>query len=396
MQSNSIPSSSTLSLAKSVKLDLPQFLGVDPTTWVYKANQYFGYYQTQIAEKLLIASFHMDLEALIWLQEAEEAGVFSGWESFVPALHVRCGTSAYDDPIEVLTKMRQTSTLALYKVEFEAVSNRVKGLSPLHKLSCFLSGLKDEIRLPIRMLNPQSLNEAFGLAKIQEEYVWSNRKSIMYQQESGNTSILGLPKSNAMLDTKPKIPVKRITPIQMDERRKKGLCYNCDEKRGPRHKCKNVKLFLLEGINIIPKLQSGVQITEVDEEVGSDLNKPIEQEEEDVGITLYALTKTPTPGTMRVRGKINGSGLVILVDTGSTHNFVDVLLVSSLQLKVDVSRILEVKVANGIVVRTQGFCNSVLVCVQEVEFCVQFHVLALGGCDAVLDTQWLSTLGVIY
>ena len=154
MQSNSIPSSSTLSLAKSVKLDFPQFSGVDPANWVYKANQYFGNYQTPITKKLLIASFHMDLEALIWFQEAEEARVFLDWESFVPALHVRFGTSAYDDPMEVLTKMRQTSTVALYKAEFEAVSNRVKGLSPLHKLSCFLSGLRDEIRLSVRMLYP--------------------------------------------------------------------------------------------------------------------------------------------------------------------------------------------------------------------------------------------------
>ena len=215
--------------------------------------------------------------------------------------------------------------------------------------------------------------------------MWSSRKSIRSHQESGNTSILGLPKSNAVLDTKTKIPVKRITPTQMDERRKKGLCYNCDEKWGPGHKCKNVKLFLLEGIDIIPRLQSGVQITKLDEEVGSDLTKPIEQEE-DVGITLYALIGTPTPGTMRVRGKINGSGLVLLVNTGSTHNFVNALVVSSLQVKVDVSRILEVKVANGTMVRTQGFCSSVPVCVQGVEFCVQFHVLALGGCDAVLGT----------
>ena len=29
------------------------------------------------------------------------------------------------------------------------------------------------------------------------------------------------------------------------------------------------------------------------------------------------------------------------------------------------------------------------------EFCIQFHVLALGGCDVVLGTQWLSTLGEI-
>ena len=57
-----------------------------------------------------------------------------------------------------------------------------------------------------------------------------------------------------MLDTKPKIPIKRSTPTQMDERRKKRLYYSCDEKWGPRHKCKNVKLFLLEGIDIVPRL----------------------------------------------------------------------------------------------------------------------------------------------
>ena len=139
-----------------MKLDFPRFSSVDPDNWVYKANQYFGYYQTLIVEKLLKASFHMDLGALIWFQEVEEAGVLFYWEYFVPALHVRFGTSAYDDPMEVLTRLRQTSTVALYKVEFEAVSNKVKSLSPLHKLSYFLSGLKDEIRLPVRMLNPQS------------------------------------------------------------------------------------------------------------------------------------------------------------------------------------------------------------------------------------------------
>ena len=55
-----------LTLARPVKLEFPRFSGDDPSSWVNKANQYFGYYQTPITEKLLIASFHMDLEALIW------------------------------------------------------------------------------------------------------------------------------------------------------------------------------------------------------------------------------------------------------------------------------------------------------------------------------------------
>lgn len=72
-------------------------------------------------------------------------------------------------------------------------------------------------------------------------------------------------------------------------------------------------MSLLEGIDIVPSLQSSVHITKMEEEVSSDLNfKDVDYNpnvhEEGVGITLYALTGTSTPGTMRVKGKINGSG----------------------------------------------------------------------------------------
>ena len=67
---------------------------------------------------------------------------------------MRFGSTAYDDPMETLTRLSQTTSVAMYKAQFEVLSNRIKGLSSSNKLSCFLSGLKDEIRLPIRMLNP--------------------------------------------------------------------------------------------------------------------------------------------------------------------------------------------------------------------------------------------------
>ena len=150
--------------------------------------------------------------------------------------------------------MRQTSTVAVYKADFEALSNRIKGLSPMHKMSCFLSGLKDEMCLPVRMLNPQSLSAAFGLAKIQEEYLISCRRSSKIQQETRKPSILGLPKVNTFVEAKSRIPIKRIPPAQMQERKKKGLCYNCDDKWGPGHKCESAKIFLLEGIEFVPDL----------------------------------------------------------------------------------------------------------------------------------------------
>ena len=51
--------------------------------------------------------------------------------------------------------------------------------------------------------------------------------------------------------------------------------------------------------------------------------------------------------------------------------------------------------ANGDTIKTQGLCKDVPVYLQGHIFMVQLHVLPLGGCDLVLGTQWLSTMGVI-
>jgi hypothetical protein len=62
-------------------------------------------------------------------------------------------------------------------MQFEALSNRLRGgVSARNKLSCYLNGLKDEIQLYVQMLNPENLNTAFGLAKIQEEFMNSTQK----------------------------------------------------------------------------------------------------------------------------------------------------------------------------------------------------------------------------
>ena len=155
-------------LSKSAKLDFPQFKGDDLASWLYKANQYFNFYQTPLNERLLMASFHVDGDALIWFQDSDEAGVFATSKGFVEALLIRSRSTAYEDPMESLTRLKQTTIVMVYKGQFEALSNRIKGLSDSHKLSCFLSGLKDEVRLPMKILNPKNLNEAFGLAKIQQ------------------------------------------------------------------------------------------------------------------------------------------------------------------------------------------------------------------------------------
>lgn len=42
-----------------------------------------------------------------------------------------------------------------------------------------------------------------------------------------------------------------------------------------------------------------------------------------MAISLHAINRTPTPKTMRVLGKVLNQTYVILIDTGSTHCFMD-------------------------------------------------------------------------
>ena len=96
-----------------------------------------------------------------------------------------------------------------------------------------------------------------------------------------------------------------------------------------------------------------------------------------------------------MRGKVQRKSVIILINSGSTHNFVDIALSSQLHIPVDSTQILEVKIANGEVLRTHGLCKDVPIMLQGHQFLIQLHVLPMGGCDLILGTQWLSNLGVI-
>ena len=119
-----------------------------------------------INDKIPMASFHLEGEALIWFQDAEGSGQVNTWDLFYKTCMTRFEPTAYDDPMESMTRLRQTSTVAMYKAQFEAMSSRLRQLSEGYKLSCFLSGLNDEIRLPVRLLAPTTLLQVFALAKI--------------------------------------------------------------------------------------------------------------------------------------------------------------------------------------------------------------------------------------
>lgn len=196
-----------------------------------------------------------------------------------------------------------------------------------------------------------------------------------------------------------KMAIQKISPSQMDERRKKGLCYYCDDKWAIGHKCKTPRIFLMESLQEV-----GCQsVPDFHLEEVHDTNSGLVLQQHEVDsihegvaeITLYALLGSPSLGTMRVWGRINQQEMVILIDSGSTHNFLDVALWKELQLTISTKDCFEVKVANGAVLKTEGACFDVQLRIQGSCFGVDLNVLSLRGCDVVLGTQWLYSLGPI-
>lgn len=51
-----------------------------------------------------------------------------------------------------------------YQEQFKELANRTCGLSEEFFISCFISGLKDEIRTGVQMFKSTTLTQAIGLA----------------------------------------------------------------------------------------------------------------------------------------------------------------------------------------------------------------------------------------
>lgn len=152
-----------------LKLEVPRFDGSEPLGWIYKINQLFDYHNTPEADKLTVASFHMEGRALAWFQWMNTTHQFPSWPAFLEALRTRFAPSQFEDPSGALCKLTQSGIVAQYLADFEDLANRTIGLPTPFLLSCFISGLTPEIRREVQANKPATLVQAAGLARLQEE-----------------------------------------------------------------------------------------------------------------------------------------------------------------------------------------------------------------------------------
>ncbi|XP_026450670.1 uncharacterized protein LOC113350764 [Papaver somniferum] len=359
------------------KIVFPHFDGTNPRGWIRKCERFFQLNSVDNLKCVDLAFIHFDGKDDSWFLDYQEGKPFLDWDKFVHDVCIRFEDVAYDNYVGSFNKLAQTSTVEEYFERYEAVMKaKHKDLSEDYYTLNIISGIKEEIRNPVQMFKPASDTDAFYLARMQQESMEFQTKHYRYNKPftpshtfSSSPSTSRPPPSP--LSTIPEIsfspskaeppipPIRRLTPSQMKVRRDKGLCYNCDEIGG------------------------------TEEDNGSHTSSV----ESTMDIFLHALTELVAQNTIRVPDMLCHKDILVLVDTGSTHSFVDARLAEQLHLHIQPTGHMLVTVENGDTTTSSGVCPQLSWSMQNYEFCGDIMVLLLGGCDMVLSVDWLKQLG---
>jgi hypothetical protein len=108
-----------------------------------------------------------------------------------------------------------------------------------------------------------------------------------------------------------------------------------------------------------------------------------------------AITRKMEARTLKLKGSIKKKNITILVNSRSTHYFVDINLAKQLKLFVYPMKDLIVKVIDGPQIKGIGRCQNVSVRIKSLELQTGCYALPLSGDGhgvMVLEAEWLMRL----
>lgn len=160
----------------------------------------------------------------------------------------------------------------------------------------------------------------------------------------------------------PSLPVKRLSPAEIKEKRDKGLCFTCDEKYNVGHRCKNRVLILCA------QDEEGADGSHM-EETDSDCSDGVTEE-----VSLNALSNANNPRIFRIVAQHGAEALEVLIDTGSNNNFIQESLATRLGLPQSETKKFKVYMGNGNSLWCSQVCMGVELSLQGHKFTVDLFV----------------------
>ncbi|VFQ81961.1 unnamed protein product [Cuscuta campestris] len=291
--------------------------------------------------------------------------------------------------VEDFNKLVQDGSIDEYLEKFEELKSLMLQRTPIlpedYFVASFIGGLKSHLKPFVKALKPTCLDEAVQFARLQEDAVQATRNvSRTNPKPFQSTALLPTPKgdmsyngnnsfsgyksqtsnsfapassNNGSVNSNARSfrPTKILSAAERAEKSAKGLCYFCDQPYERGHKCatRKTQLFLVE----IPG-------DEVDDDIGEgealDENINFEILETEPCISFHAVNGIAGYQTMRVTGHFGKKAIQILVDSGSTHNFLDIELAKKLGCKLEPISLQPVTVADGSTLKCQYTYGGVL------------------------------------
>ncbi|GJW66558.1 putative mitochondrial protein [Tanacetum coccineum] len=308
--------------------------------WLYRVNQFFLLDSIADEQKVRLVSMHMFDKALNWHKQfIRKHGDNVAWAVYEREVQNRFD-SVFEDLMVELKNLKHVTTVQLYQEQFEALMNKEATLQAIKtRQTLFFTTPR----------TPYATTTSYA------------NKTVSYPPKS-TTTTLALPAPNTISKPAYVQPRKQLTQKEIADKRAKNLCFYCDEKFVPGHKCSG-QLFLLE--------------------ICADKSTSEEYD-------LEALLEEPV-----VKAYVGKHTVHSLIDSGSTHTFLDLKVAKKLGCKLKATCPMDVSVANGQVMSSFYECKGFTWTLQGVEFTSDVFILPLGGCELVLGVQWLSVLGDI-
>jgi hypothetical protein len=351
---------------KHNKWDFPRFDGTsDPMLFLNKCEANFRQHRTMAEERVRMASYHLDDTAQLWFQQLQDDDGTPSWGNFKDLLNLRFGPPLRSAPMFELAECHRMGTVEEYANRFQALLPRAGRLDEAQRVQLFKGGLLPPPSHAVRIHNPDSLSAAMSLARqvelMEQEGPTPPPPRAHQRGPPAPMARATLPAPPPLLALPPP-PVaapqgrakgnqRRLTPEEMAERRRHGLCFNCNKKysRGHNRFCR--RIFFMDGVEI-DDVEGGAAVQGDD----AAMEAPV--------FSLHAVAGMAVGTPILVQVTLGAATLVALVDTGSTHNFIGEAAAHRTGLTILPRPRLTTTVANGEKVACPGVLRQAAICMK--------------------------------
>ena len=317
------------------KIDMRKFDGKDPITWILQMEQFFDLHNVPHTQKVRIASLYLEPNQFVWYRWIRSRKSLVTWTIFMEEMIAHYEDTRRNTFFSQLINLKQKGSVTKHIENFQRLNIKVTNIPDEHLIDVFIGTLKDNIQHEVHLWEPKSLENAFKVARNVES------KNMAMATRRTNPNIY---RENNAPSSKTPQPT-RLTPQQLEERKAKGLCFNCDNKYSKGHKCGEKKLFYIDC----------EEEEEQEQEPSQDENvEAISSEELTPTISCNALAGISTPQSLKIEGYIKNKKVIVLIDYGSTHNFIHYKLSKALNCFVYPTPEFQVMIADGGTINCSG------------------------------------------